>query len=77
MQGMDFDPLLTGFDEKELATLFGADDDAQEDDFDVDAELEKPCFLKRETSGNSENIRLYAEIPLIRKLFRLSLEIQK
>ena len=42
MQGMDFDPLLTGFDEKELADLFGTDDEAKEDDFDVEAELEKP-----------------------------------
>ena len=35
LQGMDFDPLLTGFDEKELADLFGTDDEAKEDDFDV------------------------------------------
>ena len=46
LQGMDFDPLLTGFDEKELADLFGTDDEAKEDDFDVEAELEKPCFSK-------------------------------
>ena len=45
LQGMDFDPLLTGFDEKELADLFGTDDEAKEDDFDVEAELEKPCFI--------------------------------
>ena len=47
LQGMDFDPLLTGFDEKELADLFGTDDEAKEDDFDVEAELEKPCFPSR------------------------------
>ena len=47
LQGMDFDPLLTGFDEKELATLFGADDDAQEDDFDLTAALEKASFVER------------------------------
>ena len=46
LQGMDFDPLLTGFDEKELADLFGADDEAREDGFDVGAELEKPCFSR-------------------------------
>lgn len=46
LQGMDFDPLLTGFDEKELADLFGADDEAREDGFDVEAELEKPCFSR-------------------------------
>lgn len=45
LQGMDFDLGLTGFDEKELADLFATDDgDAEEDDFDVDAELEKPCI---------------------------------
>jgi len=44
LQGMDFDLGLTGFDEKELADFFAADDDAEEDDFDVDAELEKPCI---------------------------------
>ena len=38
-----FDLSLTGFDESELSDLFGADEDVKEDDFDVDAELEKPC----------------------------------
>ena len=47
LQGMDFDLGLTGFDEKELADLFNLDDgEAKEDDFDVDAELEKPCISK-------------------------------
>ena len=46
LQGMDFDLGLTGFDEKELAALFETDDEAKEDDFDVDAELEKPCISK-------------------------------
>lgn len=46
LQGMDFDPLLTGFDEKELAALFDGGVDAKEDDFDVEAELEKPAFSK-------------------------------
>lgn len=44
LQGMDFDPLLTGFDEKELSDLFKDDAEVKEDDFDVDAELEKPAF---------------------------------
>ena len=45
LQLADFDIGLTGFDEKELADLFATDDgDAKEDDFDVDAELEKPCI---------------------------------
>ena len=46
LQGMDFDPLLTGFDEAELADLFGEETEAKEDDFDVDAELEKPTVTQ-------------------------------
>ncbi len=46
LQGADFDPLLTGFDENELAALFETGEEAKEDDFNVDAELEKPCFSK-------------------------------
>ena len=46
LQNMDFDLGLTGFDEKELASLFDSDDEAEEDDFDVDEELQKPCFSK-------------------------------
>ena len=42
LQEMDYDPLLTGFDEKELAALFK--DDGEDDDFDVEAELNKPAF---------------------------------
>ena len=45
LQGMDFNIDLTGFDEAEIADLFAVDDgEAKEDDFDVDAELEKPCI---------------------------------
>lgn len=44
LQGVDFDVSLTGFEEQEIADLFAGDEDAKEDDFDVDAELEKPCF---------------------------------
>lgn len=47
LQGMDFDLALTGFDEKELLSLFSADESAAEDDdFDVDEELAKPTFTK-------------------------------
>ena len=46
LQGMDFDPLLTGFDEAELADLFGEEAEAKEDDFDVEAELEKPTVTQ-------------------------------
>lgn len=46
LQGSDFDVSLTGFDEKELADLFCGDSEAEEDNFDVDSELEKPCFSK-------------------------------
>lgn len=44
LQGADFDVSLLGFDDKELNSLLDGDTDAQEDDFDVDAELDKPCF---------------------------------
>ena len=46
LQADGFDIAFTGFDEKELAELFASDNEAEEDDFDVDAELEKPCFSK-------------------------------
>lgn len=46
LKGEDFDVSLTGFDEKELARLFAEEDGAEEDGFDVDAELEKSCFSK-------------------------------
>lgn len=44
LQAEDFDLGLTGFDEKELASFFDTDNEAKEDDFDVEAELQKPCF---------------------------------
>ena len=48
LQGTDFDVSLTGFDPEELDDLFRDDmkNGVKEDDFDVDAELEKPCFSK-------------------------------
>ena len=44
LQDMSFDMSLTAFDEKELAALFADDSDGEEDNFDVDAELQKPAF---------------------------------
>ena len=46
LQAEAFDLSLTGFDDTEIAELFGDDTDVQEDDFDVDEELEKPTFSK-------------------------------
>ena len=46
LQAENFDPLLTGFDEKELSKLFDDGQDAKEDDFDVESELQKPTFSK-------------------------------
>ena len=46
LQADDFDLGLTGFDEKELAAFFDDDSDTKDDDFDVDAEMEKPCMTK-------------------------------
>ena len=45
LHNLGFDLNLTGFDESEIADLFDVDsDEVKEDDFDVDSELEKPCF---------------------------------
>lgn len=47
LQAEAFDVDLTGFDEKDIAELFaGEDGDAQDDDFDVDEELQKPPVSK-------------------------------
>ena len=47
LQDMDFDISLTGFDEAEIADLLSLDDgEAQEDDFDVEAELQRPCVSR-------------------------------
>jgi len=47
LKDLGFDLELTGFDEKEIEKLFAAGaDEAAEDEFDVDGELEKPAFSK-------------------------------
>ena len=46
LQGADFDVSLTGFDAVEIDKLLNSGMDAEDDDFDVDAELEKPAFSK-------------------------------
>ncbi|MDD4370413.1 MAG: site-specific DNA-methyltransferase [Anaerostipes sp.] len=47
LQAESFYVGLTGFDEKDIAELFaGEDGDAQDDDFDVDEELQKPPVSK-------------------------------
>jgi DNA modification methylase len=47
LHGADFDLALLGFDNKELDRLLSDNDgEADEDTFDVDAELEKPTFSK-------------------------------
>lgn len=49
LQAEDFNTLLTGFDEKELADLFKDDTDseAKDDDFDLTAALEKASFVEK------------------------------
>ena len=49
LQELGFDLSMTGFDEKELTDLLGADADgeAKEDDFDLSAALEKAAFVQR------------------------------
>ncbi len=47
LAAMDFDVSFTGFDEQEIADLLAGDaDNAKENDFDVEEELQKPCFSK-------------------------------
>lgn len=48
LQGADFDVSLTGFDQAEIDDLFRdqMNDAVHEDNFDVDAELQKPCFSR-------------------------------
>jgi DNA modification methylase len=49
LQGTDFDVSLTGFEPAELDALFkdSLKDEIHEDDFDVDAELQKPALTKQ------------------------------
>jgi len=49
LQGTDFDISLTGFEPAELDALFkdSLEDGIHEDDFDVDAELQKPAITKQ------------------------------
>ncbi|MDK6296052.1 DNA modification methylase, partial [Gardnerella swidsinskii] len=46
LEGADFNLDLLGFDEAELSSIFDADKDVNDDDFDVEKELEEPCFSK-------------------------------
>lgn len=48
LQGENFDVSLTGFDDSEIASLFGSDRDkeARDDDFDLTAALEKASFVE-------------------------------
>lgn len=77
LQAEAFDLSLTGFDDTEIADLFGDKSDVQEDDFDVDEELEKPTFSKagdvwtlgrhRLVCGDSTKAETYATLMQGRK----------
>ena len=47
LEGMAFDLSMTGFDDKELADLFKTEVEVEDDDFDLDAALEKAAFVKK------------------------------
>lgn len=49
LEGMDFDVSLTGFDEDEIADLFGEEEGtgAEDDDFELSDALEKAAFVER------------------------------
>lgn len=65
LQGADFDVSLTGFDPAELDELFKdtLKDGIHDDDFDVDAELQKPPVTKWVIYGYSVGIGLSVAIP--------------
>lgn len=67
LQGMDFDPLLTGFDEKELTALFDDGMDTKEDDFDVDAELQSLLSPGWATYGRLADTVWYVGTPQRRR----------
>lgn len=46
LQGADFDLDVLGFDEKELSKIFDEGLEGEDDDFDIEAELKKPCITK-------------------------------
>ena len=46
LQDNDFDLSVIGFDESELADLFGEEKDTEDDDFDVDKALEGEAFVQ-------------------------------
>ena len=46
LQDAAFDLSITGFSDSEISALFDAGMEGEEDDFDVDEELKKPCFSK-------------------------------
>lgn len=47
LQGANFDVSLTGFEDQEIADLFGGDEeDVKEDDFDIDKALDAEAFVK-------------------------------
>ncbi|WP_436802015.1 site-specific DNA-methyltransferase [Streptococcus dysgalactiae] len=58
LQGADFDLDLLGFDVVELDKLLNGDAEVQEDDFDVDAELDKPTLSKEDDLWLLGNHRL-------------------
>lgn len=46
LQGVDFDISLLGFDDAELNKLMGGMEEVKDDDFDVEAELQRPAITK-------------------------------
>ena len=65
LQGEDFNVSLTGFEEKEIASLFDTDTDAKEDNFDVDAELENPCISNLCSCRSNSSMSRYYSIVFV------------
>lgn len=72
LMGDNFDLSLLGFEGAELDKLLGMNDEVQDDEFDVEEELQKPCFSKegdiwclgkhRVICGDSTNTETYEKL---------------
>lgn len=79
LQGADFDVSLTGFEQEELEDLFRGDVEGgvKDDGFDVDAELQKPCFSKPGDLWKLGDHRLYCGDSTLPETFDLLMNGKK
>ncbi len=78
LEGSNFDIDVIGFSAEELSKIFDSVTDAREDNFDVEEELNKPCFSKdgdiwkigkhRVICGDSTDIKTYEKLLVGKKV---------